>query len=340
MVLGLWTGLTRLGIDLPGGMPAIAEFHAALMISGFLGTVISLERAVALGQGWAYGAPILSALGAMALLAGMSRLGALFFVMAAAVLLLASLTIVRRQFALFTVILAIAAACWGLGSALWLLDAFDSTVTGWWLNFLVLTIAAERLELSRLSHPPRASQIAIALAILLLLAGSARGVLAGPTAWLTGIGFIGCAGWLLHYDIARRTVFLAGQPRFSACAILLGHGWLAIAGALLLIVPPGTTAFSYDAAVHAVAIGSVLSMIFGHAPIILPAVTGIRVRYTKYLYVPLGLLHLAVALRLAGDLLAWIDLRAASGIITVVALAGYAATLIVASRKAARIGST
>jgi len=159
-----------------------------------------------------------------------------------------------------------------------------------------------------------------------------RGELAGPSAWLTGMGLIACAVWLLRYDIARRIVFLTGQPRFSAYAILLGHGWLAIAGLLLLIVPPGASAFSYDAAVHAIAIGCVLSMIFGHAPIILPAVTGVRVRYTPYLYLTLGLLHIAVALRVAGDVFEWLDLRAASGILTVVALAGYAMTVLVVTR--------
>ena len=50
LLVGLWVGLARLGLALPGGMPARAEFHSALMISGFLGTVISLERAVAIGQ--------------------------------------------------------------------------------------------------------------------------------------------------------------------------------------------------------------------------------------------------------------------------------------------------
>jgi hypothetical protein len=333
MLLGLWTGFTRLGVDLPGGMPALAEFHAALMISGFLGTVISLERAVALGRGWAYGAPALSCLGALALIAGMTHLGAALFVIAAAVLLLASVAIVRRHLALFTVVLAVAAACWGAGSALWLMGATPPAVTGWWLNFLVLTIAAERLELSRLAHPPRSSQIAFAAIVLLLLAGSVRGELAGPSAWLTGAGLIACAAWLLHYDIARRTVFLTGQPRFSAYAILLGHGWLAIAGVLLLIAPPGASAFSYDAAVHAIAIGCVLSMIFGHAPIILPAITGVRVRYTGYLYLPLGLLHVAVALRVVGDMFAWLDLRAASGILTVLALALYAMTAVMAALR-------
>jgi hypothetical protein len=47
---------------------------------------------------------------------------------------------------------------------------------------------------------------------------------------------------------------------------------------------------------------------------------------------PLGLLHVAVAMRVAGDMFEWLDLRTASGILTVVALAGYAVTMLVAAR--------
>ena len=51
-------------------VPALVAFHGPLMVGGFLGTVIGLERAVALGRGWAYVAPLATALGAVALVAG------------------------------------------------------------------------------------------------------------------------------------------------------------------------------------------------------------------------------------------------------------------------------
>jgi hypothetical protein len=101
---------------------------------------------------------------------------------------------------------------------------------------------------------------------------------------------------------------------------------------VLLADALGGPVHSYDAAVHAIAIGFVLSMIFGHAPIILPAVTGLRLRLTGAAYVPLAILHASVALRLAGDMAGWAELRAASGLVTVVALAGYAGTLAITSR--------
>ena len=286
LLVGLWVGLARLGLALPGGMPALAEFHGALMISGFLGTVISLERAVAIGRWWGYAAPTLSAIGAAALIVGAPVFAGGAFLLAGIALTFTSATIVVRQPALFTVILTVAAACWVGGTAVWLEGAPAAYVAGWWLAFLVLTIAAERLELSRLLSPPRSSHLTFILATALIIIGVVRGELAGETAPFSGVGMLAVTAWLVRHDIALRTIRLSGQARFSATCLLSGYFWLGLAGLVLLIAPPGATAFSYDAAVHAIAIGFVLSMIFGHAPIILPAVTGFRVRYSAAVYVP------------------------------------------------------
>ena len=59
LVAALWAGLLRLGLGLPAIQSGLYAAHGPLMVSGFLGTLISLERAVALGEGWAYGAPAL-----------------------------------------------------------------------------------------------------------------------------------------------------------------------------------------------------------------------------------------------------------------------------------------
>ena len=52
LIIGLWTGLSRFGWDLPELRTGLLEFHGPLMICGFLGTVIALERAVALLKSW------------------------------------------------------------------------------------------------------------------------------------------------------------------------------------------------------------------------------------------------------------------------------------------------
>ena len=333
LLAGLWVGLARLGLTLPGGELALAEFHGALMISGFLGTVISLERAVAIGRWWAYTAPALSAIGAVALIVGAPVFAGGAFLLAGLALTVNSSTVVVRQPALFTVVLTVAAACWVGGTLVWIKGAPAADIAGWWLAFLVLTIAAERLELSRLLSPPRSSQLTFILAAALIIIGVVRGELAGETAPFSGIGLLAVTVWLVRHDIALRTIRFAGQARFSAACLLAGYFWLGLAGLVLLVAQPGATAFSYDAAVHAIAIGFVLSMIFGHAPIILPAVIGLRIRYSATVYGPLVLLHLSVLLRIAGGLFEHIEMRAISGPLTIVAFAGYAVALVVASRK-------
>jgi len=54
----LWIGLVRLGWALP--LPKSSQFvaHGPLMVCGFLGTLITLERAIAAGRRSAYLAPI------------------------------------------------------------------------------------------------------------------------------------------------------------------------------------------------------------------------------------------------------------------------------------------
>ncbi len=70
--------------------------------------------------------------------------------------------------------------------------------------------------------------------------------------------------------------------------MLAGYAWLGLAGLALVAQPPSETAFGYDIALHAVLVGFVMSMVFGHAPIILPAVARVRIPYGPLLYGPLS----------------------------------------------------
>ena len=87
LLAGLWAGLIRLGWQLPPLWLRLPAQHGPLMVSGFLGTLISLERAVALSQNQDgrrlyYLSPLLAGLGAFftlptAVPRGLSTLGAL-----------------------------------------------------------------------------------------------------------------------------------------------------------------------------------------------------------------------------------------------------------------------
>jgi hypothetical protein len=330
LLLGLWTGMARLGVGLTGLASNFVEFHGVLMICGFFGTLISIERAVAINRPLVYAIPILAATGTLALLARAVTLAGATFLIASLLLAAASFWNMRRmQSVLLAVTPSIAALCWGLGTLTWLADRPLPEATGWWLAFLVLTVAAERLELSRIVAPPAMARLMFAAAIAIFLIGVARGELDRPIAPFMGLGLILCGAWLLIYDLARRTVRLSGQIRFTALSMLLGHGWLIIAGLELCAGP--AAAYRYDAVVHAVTLGFVLSMVFGHSLIIFPSLVGLTLRYSAVLYVPLLLLQLSVVIRAIGDYAGSIEIRSFSGLLTIIALICFAATLVVAS---------
>jgi hypothetical protein len=306
LFVGTGAGLARFAWPMPDVAAGAAAWHGPLMICGFFGVVISLERAVALGRGWAYAAPLFAGLGTAALLHGGMAWAPLGYLAGSIVLLVATLAVLRRQREGFVVVLAAAAACWTVGTALWAAGAAVHEVVAWWLAFLVLTIAGERLELSRFMPPsPLALRTFTGIVAVLgfaLLPSLAPGRPAA--AWglhAFGATLLALAGWLLRHDIARRTVRQRGLTRYIAVCLLSGYGWLALGAAIVALsgLQPGTA--SYDAALHALLLGFVFSMVFGHAPIIFPAVLRVTLRYHPVFYAPLVLLQASLALRLAGD---------------------------------------
>jgi hypothetical protein len=338
LLAGLWAGLIRIGWTLPSIEPDLVLLHGPLMLSGFLGLVISLERAVALGRGWAYAAPGLAGLASVALLAGLPvAVGALLLVGGSLVLVAVfqSLYSVRPESS--TVLLMLGALAWMAGNALWLGGQPMLTVTPWWVGFLVLTIVGERLELAQVLLPVNTRNLLLTAVGVLLLGLSLSPVVYVQGVRLAGVGLLAFAAWLLRYDIARRALARNGLPRFTAVALLLGYVWLAIAGVLWLLGPervPG--GFWYDAMLHAVFLGFAFSMIFGHAPTIVPALTGFAMLYGAQFYGHLMLLHASLVLRVLGDLAVWPDARRWGGLLNALAILLFLLVTFLAVRAAAR----
>src|SRR5438093_11863841 len=67
---GVWLGLLRIGWALPLPWPDQLILHGPLMVGGFLGTLIGLERAVGIAKAWGYAAPLLTAAGSVLLVFG------------------------------------------------------------------------------------------------------------------------------------------------------------------------------------------------------------------------------------------------------------------------------
>jgi len=324
LLVAAWAGLLRMGWTLP---PLNAAEHGPLMISGFLGTMICLERAIALSASiqrgrWAYAAPLSSGLGTLAVLIGAPRLvGIALMILASLGLVVIFLIITRRQPALFSATVAFGAFCWLTGNILWFTGQPIYHLVEWWVGFLVLTIAGERLELTRIMRHPLSSQVAFLVAVGLLMLGL---VLTAFTpeigVRIDGVSLLALGFWLLRYDIARKTVRQTGLTRFIALCLLPGYGWLLVGGLLRLWFGPLIAGLSYDALLHTVFLGFVLSMIFGHAPIILPSVLKRPVPFQRRFYVHLTLLHLSLIIRIVADLGNQYVLRQWSGMFNVIAI--------------------
>lgn len=343
LAVAVWAGLVRIGWAWEMPLEDLPAMHGAIMVCGFLGTVIGIERAVALGRWWAWASPALAAAGAVALVAGLPgamdsdpSIARALFAASAVALFAESLLIVRRQPALFTATLAAGAGALAAGNIAWWMERPLSHAVLWWIGFLVLTIASERLELSRVVRLSRRAVVVFAAEGLLLL---------GSLAWTTwknavelrcfGIALALLALWMLRCDVARRTVKLKGLPRFVASGLLAGYAWLLAGGVIFAWYATSWGPFPRDAAYHSVFLGFVISMIFAHAPIILPAISGLEVAWSRLFYVPLFFLHATLVVRVAADFGPWMEVRQWGGLGNAASIALFLLVLLSAVVRAA-----
>lgn len=109
----LYTALLLLDVPLPDTAAGVGPTHGPVMVFGFVGTLVALERAVALGARWALLAPACSGLGAVTLLAGgQARAGWLLLSVAAVGLLGAYAALWRRQASVALLAQIAGAFCW------------------------------------------------------------------------------------------------------------------------------------------------------------------------------------------------------------------------------------
>jgi hypothetical protein len=322
LLFGMWAGLIRLGWVLPVLQPPLPMLHGPLMVCGFLGTLVGLERAVGTGLKWAYAGPALTALGAALALIGVpAPVGPLLITLGSLVTFTVLLTLVRLMPALFTVFIALGGLAWAIGNMLWLGGWPIPVAVLWWINFLVLTIAGERLELSRMLKLSPTVQGLFGAIVLVLLTGAALGAVDYASGMrLMGIGMVAAAAWLLRYDIARRRIKAGGVARFIGISLLSGYVWLAVGGVLALLYGGVMAGPTYDAILHSIFLGFVFAMIFAHAPIIFPAVLHVPMAYTPRFYSHLVLLHVSLILRVAGDLIPYWPARLWGGMLNVLVL--------------------
>ena len=303
LLAGASGGLARLGLATPA---AAIGVHGAVMACGFFGTLIALERAVALRRLAGLIAPLAAGLGGW-LAWGVHAEAAAQLAWTVAAVALVGLYLhagLRRAWSLPLAVELGGALCWGAGTAAWVAGDLAAGVTAW-TAFLVLTIAAERRELTQMMRLPLSAQRLFVVIVALALAAVAIGLLrtfgSAAGAWSDGLWWFACAllaTWLLRWDIAPRQWRKSAWLGHTAQCLTVGYLWL-LAGALLglagLAWPGGVTPLAR----HAVLLGFVFAMVFGHAPIILPALARVRPSYTPWARTPIWILSASLLLRAA-----------------------------------------
>ena len=326
MLAGLDAALLLLGLPAPVTTSRLPEVHGVLLVLGFVGTLISLERAVALGRPVGYLAPAALGLGGVLLVTPAPvEAGQVLLPAGTAALVVLYLPLWRRQRDDAVLVQTLGAVLATGAAALWLGGVPVPVLLPWLAGFLVLTIAGERLELARLAMGPGAGTRLVVLATLLVVTTVAA-LLWPLTTPALGLALLALVLWLGTHDVARRTVRATGLVRFMAASMLAGYLWLAVAGGVWLVAGQVTEGGGYDAVVHAVFLGFTLSMIMAHAPVILPAVLRRPMPYHPVLLLPAGLLHGSLVLRVwGGDGLGVPFAWQVGGALNIVALLGFLA---------------
>ena len=330
LLAGLCGGLMRIG-SAPPHLAAPNAWHGALMVCGFFGTLISLERAVAVRRRWGALAPLGAAAGGVALLAGQVPLAWALWGLAAAVLLALYALTLRVRWTPHGGVEAAGALAWGLGTVAAAAGAPPAASLIGWCAFLLLTIVGERRELSqfvRLGAGARWAFNASAGAVMVAVAAAWAAPHAAVRLWWAACCAL--AVWLLARDFAPRQWRAPQWRGHVAQALTVGYAWLLVAGAAGLAgAASDPTLQTLDGtALHALLLGFVFAMVFGHAPIMLPALAGITPGYVPWARAAVWVLAASIVLRFGATHAGWAPGRAWAGWGHAAALGLFAAAML------------
>lgn len=301
LLAAIWAGWVRIGWSIP--LTGAAGMHGCLMVNSFLASLIFLERAVTFKSKWWLTLPIVHASSALAFAAQFTSLGYLLVSLGSMGFLVLCGYFIYRYKELYYYVFFAGAFCLLMGNGILYAKHDYPAAVPWWMGFLLFTIVAERLELSRFLSLTNFKKGLLVFFLLSVLAGLVWPGEAGAFIFAGAIALT--ALWLLKYDMARHSIRISGQHRYSGLLLITGYLWLLVTAVLMIV--KNRFVFGYDAVLHSFFIGFVFSMIFSHAPIILPAVARLPVKiYRPVLYVWFGLLQFSLIMRIAGD--AWENL--------------------------------
>lgn len=298
---------------LPQLLQHAVQHHGALMVVGFLAALIAAERAIALNNLFMNVASILFSCGGLLLALGFELVtdvlwtgGVLSFVMWTGWMWLNFPKNFSNLFFTFAAVLLL------VGVALFIRGLPSAWYGLAWAGFFVAFIVGERMDMMKIVNARPTSYVVAGLSV--------------PTA-LVGLAFVSknliaaSFGLLLfsaaRHDVALRLFRRTGFSRYLAFGLGTAYAWLAMSIVLWSL------SSSLDTILHSVFLGFVATMVFTHAPIILPAILKTKHMYSPYLYVPFFMLQAATAMRIFSAAMLNVGMWSLSGIVTVISVIAF-----------------
>lgn len=284
------------------------------MVGGFLGTLISLERAMVMKNKFWLLVPFISGLSIPAMLwLGWPTVGIALLLMASLGLMGIMYLQTVKHPVLYQYIMSIGAASWILGNFVLINTGLVAAAVPWWMGFLLLTIVGERLELSKFLPTPKWAKKGL-LWILVLFVFSMWIPFHGSGNLLMGFSVILISVWLLYFDMAKIASKKTDQFKYIGVGLRVGYLWLFFNGLILIFY--SLHPLYYDLFLHTFFLGFTFSMIWAHAPIILPMVLNIKEKpYHPILWIGWSIFQLSLVGRIISSILKAPDLRSVFGFI-------------------------
>lgn len=324
LVSGIWAGLLRLGFDWPG--IEVATLHGPLMVGGFVGTLISIERSILSTNGRWWIVPLLSGASVLAWLLGLHQV-APWLLAAASALLVALQVFYLKKTGLnwVTAIQLAGALCFLTGNFRLLFNPLMPAIVPFWMGFVLCFILATRL--SENNFKDTLLKLMVRAGILVYLAGllvpfHLKGY------YLTGSGLLLIAFGMLLTEVGGDSNTGWNLSAYTISCISAGWCWLLLTGIGLLFWHDHL--YGYDATVHAFFLGFLFSMVFVHALGKAAALAGLDgPPFHRLLFLWPALLSLSLLLRIfGGDILLQESMKKWAGLFNGISILGFLISLV------------
>ena len=328
LLAGLYTGFLRLGWNIP--LSQTMAHHGFIMACSFLGTLIILERIVALKISWFYLFPVINGLSLPLFIADQYFFGYILLSIGTLGLIVSYIIFYIKYSEKYLLLMLAGAVLLQIGILLPIFGNLIAASVPYLFGFLLFTITGERLELGKFLPNKKMKKPILYFGVSIFTLGIFMNFHSSGH-YLSGIGMIVLALWMLKYDIVNKSIKSHGIHKYVGITLFTGYIWLLISG--ILMTANLSSVFYYDALLHSFFLGFTFLMIFAHAPIIFPGVAGFTFRpFHKSLYFWVILLNAFLLLRIISDIGVFIEIRKISGLLNGLTIIGFFVNLVILIR--------